>query len=103
MVKYISAKKTHLSPSKFGSVHGLYLMVIWDLEILCTIYGKWAMAPSCVTKRLLPPPLQFLIQSALVAEKKAKLAEMLGKVEEEEPEGEALSEESSGNVSSTKN
>ena len=29
--------------------------------------------------------------------KKAKLTEMLGKVEEEEPEGEALSEESSGN------
>ena len=34
-------------------------------------------------------------------EKKAKLTEMLGKVEEEELEGEALSEESSGKISST--
>ena len=59
------------------------------------------MAPSCITKRLLPPPLHFLIQSDLVMEKKAKLTEMLGKVEEEELEGEALSEESSGNISTT--
>ena len=77
----------------------LYHMVIWDLEISCAIYGKWAMAPSHITNRLFPPPLQFLIQSALIAGKKAKLAEMLGRVEEEEPEGEALSEESLGNIS----
>ena len=43
----------------------------------------------------------FLIQSALVVEKRAKLLEILGKVEEEEAEGEALGEESSGNISST--
>ena len=34
-------------------------------------------------------------------ETRAKLSEILGIVEEEEPEGEALSEESSGNISST--
>ena len=33
-------------------------------------------------------------------EKRVKLLEILGKVEEEEPEGEALSEKSSGNISS---
>ena len=31
--------------------------------------------------------------------KKVKLSELLGKVEEEEPEGEALSERSSGSIS----
>ena len=34
-------------------------------------------------------------------ENKAKLTEWLGKVEEEEPEGEVPSEESLGNISST--
>ena len=43
----------------------------------------------------------FLIQSALVATKKEKLLKILGKVEEQELEGEALSEESSGKIPST--
>ena len=34
-------------------------------------------------------------------EKKAKLTELLGKVEDKEPEGEVLSEESLVNISST--
>ena len=79
-------------------MHAFYHVVIQDLEISHAIYGKWPMAPSCITNRLLLPPLQFLIQSALIAEKKARLTEMLGRVEEEEPEGKALGEESSGNI-----
>ena len=37
------------------------------------------------------------MQSVLTVAKKIKLSELLGKVEEEEPEGEALSDRSSGN------
>ena len=72
-------------------MHVLYHMIIWDLEILCAIHGKWAMAPSCITKRLLPPPLPFSHPECLGCKKKVKLTEMLGKVEEEESEGEAVS------------
>ena len=43
------------------------------------------------------PPCS-LIQSALIAERKARITEILGKVGEEEPEGEALSKESSGSI-----
>ena len=57
--KIRSQKQTHLSSSKHGSVHTLYHMIIQDLETLHAIYGKWAMAPSCMTKRLLLPLLQF--------------------------------------------
>ena len=39
------------------------------------------------------------MQSVLTVAKKVKLSELLGKVEEEEPEGEALSERSSGSIS----
>ena len=55
------------------------------------------MAPSHITERLLPHSFYFLIQSAL-----EKLLKILGKVEEEEePEGEILGEDSTGNISST--
>ena len=57
--KIRSQKETCLPSSKHGSVCMLYHMVIQDLETLCAIYGKWAMAPSCITKRLLLPLLQF--------------------------------------------
>ena len=60
------------SSSKFGSMHALYHMIIWDLEISCAIYGKWAMAPSCMTKRLLPPPLQFFHPECLGHRKEGK-------------------------------
>ena len=40
------------------------------------------------------------MQSVLTVAKKIKLSELLGKVEEEEPEGEALSDRSSGNFTS---
>ena len=61
-------------------------------------YGKWAVAPSHVTNGVLPPSFEFLIQSTLITEKKSRLSEILGKVEEEEPKGEALSKESSGSI-----
>ena len=45
--------------------------------------------------------LQILsMQGVLTGAKKVKLSELLGKVEEEEPEGEALSEGSSGSIAS---
>ena len=53
-------------------MHALYHVVIQDLEILCTIYGKWAMAPSFVTKRLLLPPLQFSHPECLGCGKEGK-------------------------------
>ena len=56
---YLPKNKSCPSPSKFGSVCTLSNMIIWDLEILHAIYGELAMAPSGITKRLLPPLLQF--------------------------------------------
>ena len=47
---YLPKNKSCPSSSKFGRMHALYHVIIWDLEISCAIYGKWAMAPSCITK-----------------------------------------------------
>ena len=58
------------------------------------------MAPSCLTTGFLPLFFKFLVQGALVAAKWAHLAEIVGimkEEKEEEPEGEVLGEESSGN------
>ena len=55
----ISTKKTHPFSSKFRSVCALYHAIIQDLKFCMPSIGKWAMAPSHVTERLLPPPLHF--------------------------------------------
>ena len=46
-------------------MHVLYHVIILDLEILHAIYGKWAMAPSCITKRLLPQVIYPLLHKRL--------------------------------------
>ena len=57
----------------------LYHMIIWDLETLHAIYGKWAMAPSCMTKRLLPPLLQFSHSECLGLKKEGKVNRVIRK------------------------
>ena len=61
------------------------------------------MAPSRVLEGMLPLYFQTLKilswQTMITAAKRAKLSELLGAVEEEEPEGEALSEGTSGSIS----
>ena len=61
------------------------------------------MAPSHILEGMLPLYFQTLKilswQTMIMAAKRARLSELLGAVEEEEPQGEVLSEGSSGSFS----
>ena len=61
---------------------------------MCAILRQCTEAPSHVTNFFCHRCINFcfilLIQSVLVSTKQAKLREIVGKVEEEEPEGEAV-------------
>ena len=53
-------------------------MVIWDLETLHAIYGKWQWPPSHMVKRLLLPLLQFS-HSECLGLKKGKVNRVIRK------------------------
>ena len=76
-------------------------MVIWDLKFQVPSLVKWTMAPSCISTGFLPLFFFFLfVQSALVTAKRVRLDEIvgvLGEKKEEEPEGEVLGDDSTGN------
>ena len=78
-------------------------MVVRDLKFQVPSLVKWTMAPSCISTGFL---LLFFflffvfVQSALVTAKRVRLDEIvgvLGEKKEEEPEGEVLGDDSTGN------
>ena len=77
-------------------MHAHHHVVIWDLKFQVPSLVKWTMAPSHVTTGFLLLFPEFLLQSVLVATKQAWLAEIVGTVKEEEPEGEVIGDESPG-------
>ena len=80
-----------------------YHMVIRDLKFHVPSLVKWTMAPSCLSTWFLLLFFFFLIsfvQSALVTVKSARLDEIVGAMreeKEEEPEGEVVGDDSTGN------
>ena len=89
----------HLSPLKIWSVHVHHHMVIRDLEFCMPSSVRWTMAPSHIINGFLPL-FSNIFCSALVTAKKAWLNEIIGTIreeKEEEPEGEVLGDDSTGN------
>ena len=82
---------------KSWSVHAHHHVVIQDLKFWVPSLVKWTMAPSHISIGFLPLFPEFIFQSASVATKQARLAELVGALkEEEEPEGEVIGDESTG-------
>ena len=83
-------------------MHVHHHMDIRDLKFQVSSLVKWTMAPSRISTGFLPLFFFSLlfVQSALVMAKRVRLDEIvgvLGEKKEEEPEGEELGNDSTGN------